>query len=72
MDEIIFAFPSFTYANKARRLLQKAKLAATPIKLGPMESSNGCAYGLAISRESYYTAVNLFIENEIEYSVLKK
>lgn len=72
MEEIIFTFPSFTYANKARRLLQRAELTASPIKLGPIESGNGCAHGLSIPHRDYYSAVRLLLENRIEYGVYRR
>ena len=72
MEEIIFTFPSFTYANKARRRLHRAELSAIPVKLGPSESGSGCAHGLGISRADYYSAVKLFLENQIEYGVSKR
>ena len=71
MEEIIFTFPSFTYANKARRLLQRTKISANLIKLGPSENGSGCTYGLSIRREDHFAVVGLFMENNIDYGVIK-
>ena len=71
MEKITFTFSSFTYANKARKLLLRAKIDATPTKLGPEESGNGCAHGLSVSHNDYYSAIKVLIENGIEYGVVK-
>ena len=72
MEESIFIFPSFTYANKARKLLGRANIQSRPIKLGPRESGGDCAHGLSVLHKNYYAAVKIFLENGIEYSVSKK
>lgn len=71
MEKIIFTFSSFTYANKARRLLLRSAINASPTKLGPSESAGGCAHGLSVSYKDYYSAVKLFIENGIAYGIVK-
>lgn len=72
MEEIIFTFPSFTYANKAKKVLLKSGISTVPTKLGPEKSSIGCVHGLAVSRSDYYSAVRIFLENKIEYGLEKK
>jgi hypothetical protein len=71
LEKIIFTFSSFTYANKARRLLLRSAINAAPTKLGPSESVGGCAHGLSVSYKDYDSAVKPFIENGIAYGIVK-
>ena len=68
MDDVIFIFDSFTYANKARRMFSRLNIETKLIK---RSGKVGCEYAVAINNENYYTTVKLLRENDIPYKVVR-
>lgn len=71
MEEIIFAFDSITYANKAKKLLLRVGITTKLTKISSKSSSEGCVFGISIKREDYYSAVRILREADIRYAVRK-
>lgn len=68
MDEVIFIFDSFTYANKARRMFSRQNIET---KLVKRSGDGGCEYAIALDNRNYYTSVKLLRENNIPYKVIR-
>ena len=71
LDEVTFTFDSVTYANKAKKLLQRVGVTSKLIKLTRPADDGGCVHGLTLSRVEYYTAIKLLREYGIAYKVTR-
>ncbi len=72
LNDVRFTFASFTYANKAKKLLARANVYSKLIKLGTQETGTGCTHGLSVSGENYYRAVEILRSNNVNYRVINR
>lgn len=68
MDELIFVFDSFTYANKAKKMFSRLNIETKLIK---RSGDSGCEYAIAVDNLNYYTLVKLLRENGIPYRTVR-
>ena len=69
LGKTVISIGSFTYAQKARRLLSRVGIAAEPTKLDGAKTKTGCTHGIEISGEDFYSAITVLKENGIAYSL---
>lgn len=68
MKSIIITFGSVTYAMKAKKILTKAGITSSLIKVGD-ELLRGCTHGIEISNASFLDAIAALRNAGIDYSV---
>ncbi len=68
MDDVIFIFDSFTYANKAKKLFLRSNF---DTKLKKRSGDSGCEYAIGIESKNYYAAIKILRENNIAYKVIR-
>lgn len=61
---------SVTYAIKARKLLQRAKIQSKLVKLNADENKYGCSYGIEFPSSAFFDVVMELNKQEIPYHVL--
>ena len=71
MEKTVISIGSFTYAQKARRLLSRVGIEATLVKHDGIETKAGCTHGIEIDGEDFYSAITVLKENGIAYSLYK-
>ena len=69
MSKTILKFGSVTYAMKARKILQRSKIACEIIKLNVDDGKSGCSYGIKFGSDKLYEVVMSLKNNEIDYEV---
>ena len=62
---------SVTYALKLKKLLRRAGIEATIVKLDNTDQNTGCTHGVNIFDSDFYSAVVIMKENNINYSVFR-
>lgn len=71
MKKIVLSSASVTYAIKGVRLLSSAKIPSKLVKIDSGVSSFGCTHGVMINESDFLSAVRIFRENGLPYSVYK-
>ncbi len=72
MDGVRFTFASFTYANKAKKILSRGNIKSKLVKLGTDDGAGGCTHGLIVEREYFYAAIGILRREKIAYKVLDR
>lgn len=60
----------YTRAIRLRNLLTRAKIKSRQIKLDNTDKKAGCAHGIELLEEDFFSAVVIMKENGIPYSLL--
>ena len=69
MNTTTITVGSVTYAIKVKKLLERAAIRSTLVKVDSSKSPKGCTYGININTASFYDAVAILKNTGIEYSV---
>ena len=72
MKKTIVTIGTVTHAIKAKKLLMRVGLSSKLIKVGGAYSNEGCAYGLELEGEDFYSAVIELRKADINYSLYTK
>ncbi len=72
MNNMTVTVSSVTYAIKAKKLLQRAKIQSKLVKLDADKNEHGCSYGVEFPSDAFYDAVMELKKHEIPYHVLNK
>lgn len=65
-------FASLTYANKAKRMLQKRGIDCQIVRLNGRNSLHGCTFGIEIPDAEFYNAILLLKNEQIYYGVYRR
>ena len=60
---------SVTYAMKVKKKLSKQGITVKVIKVDPSKTEKGCAYGIEVGDNDFYTVLSAVREEGIGYSV---
>ncbi|MBR5241693.1 MAG: DUF3343 domain-containing protein [Clostridia bacterium] len=63
----VLATGSMTATVKIKKLLQREGINVDVVKLDPMKSRDGCAYGIEIKNDDLLVGVNILKKNGVLY-----
>ena len=69
--KIIFSIGTLTESIRAKRLLSHEGIAVQTVKLEPVKSKKGCAYGIEFKEANLYSVVHILRNNDIDYNAYR-
>ena len=72
LNNITVTVDSVTYAIKLKKMLSRAGIQSTLVKVEDVKGKIGCMHGVSIREEDYLSAVKIMRENGVRYSIYKK
>ncbi len=64
---ITVTLPSVTYAEKAKKLLNRSGIPSKIIKVDAEKTRRGCTYGVTFNDNDYWNAVMTLRNNDVPY-----